>query len=302
MQVNKSLVIAIVAIAVLGSAIGWRMMGQGGGEDALDAAAQGDLPLFERLAAEAEADPSDPVKWQELGFALFSAGEFPRAADAYQKAVEAGPSSAVLWSALGEAQVMGSETDPLPASAVAAFEKALALDSKEPRARYFLAVKKDLGKDHEGAIADWLALLADTPPGAPWETSLVRTIQQVGAINQIEVESRIAEASSARNMLPPEAMAAAGAPPPRGPTPDQVAAAGALSPTQQQEMAEGMVARLATRLETQSDDVQGWIMLMRSYQNLGRTGEARRARDRAISANPAAKAQISEAAEALGIS
>lgn len=300
MQVNKSFVVAIAAIAVLGGAIGWRTIGQTSAENHLETIAQGDQSLFERLAAEAEADPSDSLKWQELGFALFTAEEFSRAADAYQKAVDADPDSAVLWAALGEAQVMGSETDPLPAAAVAAFEKAAALDSKEPRARYFLAVKKDLDKDHEGAIAAWLALLADTPPGAPWETNLVRTIQQVGAINQIEVEDRIAQASGTRNILPPEAMAAA-TQQQRGPTPEQVAAAGALSPTQQQEMAEGMVARLATRLESESDDVQGWLMLMRSYQQLGRTAEARRARDRAISANPAAKAQISDAAKTLGI-
>jgi len=62
-----------------------------------------------------------------------------------------------------------------------------------------------------------------------------------------------------------------------------------------------MVARLAARLENEPDDVNGWIMLMRSYQQLGQTGEARRSRDRAISANPQAKQQISEAAKALEI-
>ncbi len=163
-----------------------------------------------------------------------------------------------------------------------------------------MAVKRDLAKDHEGAISDWLALLADTPPGAPWETNLVRTIQQVGAINQIEVESRIAQAAGTRDLLPPEAMAS-GAQAQRGPSQEQMAAAAALSPSQQQEMAEGMVARLAARLENEPQDVAGWIMLMRSHQQLGRTGEARRTRDRAISANPQAQAQISEAAQTLGI-
>lgn len=36
------------------------------------------------------------------------------------------------------------------------------------------------------------------------------------------------------------------------------------------EQVEGMVARLAARLETQPDDVQGWRMLARSYETLGR--------------------------------
>src|SRR3546814_5738329 len=66
-------------------------------------------------------------------------------------------------------------------------------DLKEPRARYFLAVKKDLAGEHRGAIDDWFALLADTPQGAPWEPDLRRTIEQVGAIHKIEVKSRLAK-------------------------------------------------------------------------------------------------------------
>ncbi len=300
MQVNKSLIVALGALAVLGAAIGWRVMEQADDSPSAEIAGDESSPLFDRLRADAAADPDDPLKWQELGFALFTNGEFSEAAQAYEKAVEADEDSALLWAALGEARVMESETDPLPPAAVTAFEKAIALDGAEPRARYFLAVKKDLAQDHEGALNDWLALLADTPPGAPWETNLVRTIQQVGAINNIKVEERIAEAASTRDLLPAEAMASA-AQAPRGPTQQQMAAAAALSPTQQQEMAEGMVARLASRLETETDDVNGWIMLMRSYQQLGRTGEARRAKESAITANPEAQERISEAAQTLGI-
>ncbi len=300
MQVNKSLAVALGSLAVLGAAIGWRVMGQSGDASDTELVTEDGVPLLDRLEADARANPDDAVKWQELAFALFSAGEFDRAAQAYETATQIDAGSPTLWAALGEARVMASQTDPMPAAAVTAFEKALALDAGEPRARYFLAVRKDLSKDHAGAISDWLALLADTPPGAPWETNLVRTIQQVGAINQIEVESRIAEAAGTRDLLPAEAMAA-GAQAQRGPSQQQMAAAAALSPSQQQEMAEGMVARLAARLENEPDDVNGWIMLMRSYQQLGQTGEARRSRDRAISANPQAKQQISEAAKALEI-
>src|SRR3546814_10904696 len=78
----------------------------------------------------------------------------------------------------------------MPAAASEAFDKAIALDAKDPRARYFLAVRKDIGGDHRGAIDDWFALLADTPRGAPWEADLRRTIEQVGAIHKIEVAGR----------------------------------------------------------------------------------------------------------------
>src|SRR3546814_18677238 len=92
----------------------------------------------------------------------------------------------------GEARVMASDSEPMPAAASEAFDKAIALDAKDPRARYFLAVRKDIGGDHQGAIADWFALLSDTTRGAPWEADLRRTIEQVGANNKIEAAGRAA--------------------------------------------------------------------------------------------------------------
>lgn len=234
--------------------------------------------------------------WQQQGLALFEQGRFAEAADAYRRATDSDASSAVLWSSLGEALVMASERDPMPADAREAFRKAIALDSKDPRSRYFLAVEKDLGGDHEGAIADWLALLADTPKGAAWETDLRRTIEQVGQINAIDVASRIEAASSNRTAAPP---AMAGIP---GPSQEQLAAASSLRPAEQQEMAEGMVARLAARLESQPADVEGWIMLMRSYQTLGRSTQAKDALSSALAANPGDRARLQEAARTLGIS
>ena len=115
---------------------------------------------------------------------------------------------------------MASEHDPMPPAALDAFKRAVALDPKDPRARYFLAVEKDLKGDHQGAIADWLALLKDTPAGAPWDNDLQRTIEQVGKINKIEVAKQIAAATANR----PAAQPAGGMAIP-GPTQDQLAAA-----------------------------------------------------------------------------
>ena len=67
-------------------------------------------------------------------------------------------------------------------------------------------------------------------------------------------------------------------------------------------MAEGMVARLAARLAAEPGDVDGWIMLMRSYQTLGRTAEARAALARAVAANPPDRSRLEAAAQTLGVS
>ena len=285
---------AIAALAIAAGAIGYRLI-DGSGEDSADAAAQPGDPLAE-LERRAAAEPDNAGAWQELGFAYFELARFADAATAYERATAADPDSAVLWSSFGEALVMASERDPMPPQARQAFRKAIALDREDPRGRYFMAVEKDLAGDHGGAIADWLALLADTPPGAPWEADLRRTIEQVGRINAIEVEQRIAAAVADRPDAPP-AMAAI-----PGPSQEQLAAASSLRPAEQQQMAESMVARLAARLESEPRDIEGWIMLMRSYQTLGRTSEARAALARALAANPRDRARLESAAETLGVS
>jgi cytochrome c-type biogenesis protein CcmH len=282
---------ALAALTIAAGAIGYRMLDTS--DDAEDALTATD-PLTQ-LERRAEADPENAGAWQKLGFAYFELGRFAEAATACERATRADPDSAVLWSSLGEALVMASERDPMPPQARQAFRKAVALDREDPRGRYFMAVAKDLAGDHAGAVADWLALLADTPPGAPWEADLRRTIEQVGKINSIDVEQRVAAAIADR----PDSPSAVAAIP--GPSREQLAAASSLRPAEQQQMAESMVARLATRLENEPGDVDGWIMLMRSYQTLGRAAEARASLARAIGANPQHRARLEAAAETLGI-
>ncbi len=292
-------IIAVLALAILAAALGWRFFGQedGGILAGDDAPAAISTPLtLDELREVAEAAPDDPVAWQQLGFAYFSRDMFAEAAEAYDRATQIEPESAELWAALGESLVYSSEEDPMPSAALVVFRRAVSIDPGNPRARYFLAVEKDLSGNHEGAIADWLSLLADTPPLAPWESNLVRTIEQVGELHDIDVADRIETASSARNILPMQPGMTV-----PGPTTEQMAAAASLSPGQQQDMAEDMVARLAARLEQDPQNVDGWIMLMRSYNTLGRTGQARDALERAIATNPQSERQLRSAAQALGL-
>lgn len=293
---RKGALVALAAAVLLAGAVTWRLL-DSTATDSPDgepvAAAPQTLDDLRRLA---EQSPDDAVAWQQLGLAYFEQNMFAEAAEAYERATGIEPDSAVLWSALGEARVMASQDDPMPAPALDAFRRAVGIDSGDPRARYFLAVSKDLADDHEGAIADWLALLADTPVGAPWENDLIRTITQVGQREGIDLASRVEQAQATRNILPVEV--ARGVP---GPTAEQLAAASSIRPSDQQEMAEDMVARLAARLEDNPANVDGWIMLMRSYRTLGRDAEAQAAYRDALAANPAAAETLRQAAATLGI-
>ncbi|MGB5086318.1 MAG: c-type cytochrome biogenesis protein CcmI, partial [Methylocystis silviterrae] len=46
---------------------------------------------------------------------------------------------------------------------------------------------------------------------------------------------------------------------------------------QRQEMIRGMVDRLASRLESKGDDVEGWLKLIRAYSVLAETEKAKKA-------------------------
>ena len=293
-RIGKGGVIAAGAMAIAAGAIGYRLYD----DRPTEVSAQPPADPIAALESDARTSPGDSGAWQRLGLAYFDAGRFAEAAEAYAKAAAAAPKSAALWSSLGEALVMASARDPMPPRAREAFARAIALDAKDPRARYFLAVAKDLAGDHRGAIAAWLALLADTPPGAPWEADLIRTIEQVGKINRIEVASRIAAANADRPAAAPSHPAFDAIP---GPSPEQLAAAGGIPPGEQRAMAEGMVARLEGRLKNDPSNVEGWMMLMRSRKTLGQDAAAAEALADAVAANPARRAQLEQAAGQLGI-
>lgn len=286
-----------LAVIALGFAIGYAIKRQSPktANEAQSIVAPAGQDPFAPLEARTRENPGDGSAWLALGAAYFDAGRFADAVTAFDKAAQVDPGKAVTWSSLGEARVMASERDPMPAEAAAAFRRAVTIDPKDPRARYFLAVGKDLTGDHKGAVDDWLALLADTPPGAPWESDLRRTIEQVARINKIDVAPRMASVSQPAPQLP---VAARGIP---GPTAEDLRAASAIPPGEQRQMAEGMVARLEAKLQTNPANLDGWAMLMRSRMTLGQPEKASGALKAAIAANPAQAARLRQEAGLLGV-
>ena len=252
------------------------------------------------LEARVAANPQDVDAWTQLGQLRFDGEDYPGAVTAYRRATEIAPAVAGYWSALGEALVMASPRGgpPMPADALAAFNRAVDLDAEDPRSRYFLAVAKDIDGDHEGAITDWLALLADTPQGAPWEADLRRTIEQVGAREQIAVASRIA-AIRQPTLTPDQLPVAAQAIP--GPNRQQMQDAAQLPKGQQDMMIQGMVDSLQTKLQQNPQQPDRWIMLMRSRMTLGESAKAAEALQAAIRANPGDEPRLRAQARLLGV-
>ncbi|MCA1748866.1 MAG: tetratricopeptide repeat protein, partial [Sphingomonadales bacterium] len=278
--------IALIAAAVIATvSIGYAAM-RGDGPGAAESGAPGGLPATAEDGAAAPAiadleallaeDPENERGWAALGFAYYEAGRYADAAEAYGRASALNPTLASHHSARGEALALASE-DEFPAAASQALRRAIELDPDDPRARYFLAVEKDMAGDHAGAIDDWIALLEDTPPGAPWEANLRRLIPQVAAEHEIDVGDRIPPPGNVPGSDAP-AVATQGIP---GPSPQQMREARQLPQGQQDAMITQMVEGLDRRLTQNPDDADGWIMLMRSRMQLGQTAQASRAWRRA---------------------
>lgn len=297
---NLNKLILLAAAGLLAAAVGytaWRDS-DSGAADSVATAMDGPSGQLAALEARTRSDPDSAEAWTALGQAHFDLEDYPAAAAAFEKAVALTPESAGLWSALGEARAYSSKLGELPPAALEAFEKAIALNPKDPRARYFMAVKKDVAGDHQGAIDDWFALLADTPQGAPWEADLRRTIEQVGAIHGIEVAGRLAQ-TQPRAPTAQEMPVAARAIP--GPSRADMEAASQLPKGQQDAMIEGMVSSLEAKLKADPKDVDRWIMLMRSRMTLGETAKAGQALKDGIAANPGAEARLRGQAKLLAV-
>ena len=202
-------VLAFVAVGVSA----WRSRAPEPVATAAAPAPQGDpAQLIAGLEARLRANPNDGQGWRNLGWSFFQAERFAEAASAYQKAAALMPGDAAILSSLGEALTLAGP-GTVPFDAQAAFKRALAIDPKDPRSRYFLAVADDIAGRHAQAIDGWFAILVNSSPTDPWYGSVRQAIEQVAAKHKIDVSARFATLKSAA----PASPAAAGIP---GPSPE----------------------------------------------------------------------------------
>jgi cytochrome c-type biogenesis protein CcmH len=238
-------------------------------------------------------DPDNHEGWHMLGLLQRDAGNVAEAERAFRRAMQLAPNNAEYVAYTAEMLFIQQGRNVTP-EAERLMRRALELEPGNPQARYYLATLKDMRGDHRGAINDLAALLREAPAGAPWEPQ-VR-----------EAATRINQANNLNAQLPPPSQparstATAAIP---GPTREQLAAASAIPPSQQNEMVRGMVEGLANRLRTNPRDEQGWVRLMRSRMVLQQPDQARDALRSALAAfasDSAAQGRLRQAAGELGV-
>jgi cytochrome c-type biogenesis protein CcmH len=233
--------------------------------------------LIAQVERHLTSHPDDGRGWEVIAPIYLRLGRFDDAVNARRNALRVNGSTAERLAALGEALVLAAN-GVVTAEAKREFEGALALDGKDVLARYFLGLAAEQDGDNARAAATWRALLADSPPSAPWvgfvNSALARVEPGLGSVVQ------------------------------KGPGEQQIAAASELSSDQRNTMIRGMVERLAERLRQDGSDVDGWQRLVRSYVVLGEPDKARAAvadARRALASDPGKLQRLDDFVKGLGI-
>lgn len=266
-----------------------------------------------KLTAHLQAHPDDVESWLLLARSDVDLSRYQDAVDAYRHAVDLSGRKPEIVGDWGEAQVLAAG-GIVTAEAKQAFEAALADKDSAPRSRYYLAQAKAQAGDAKGALQDWVDLEAESPADADWLPLLRRRIAEAAQTAGVDQATLKTSAGAPRKSPPPEPKVAAN--PPAGPSPTpttspgeanmpstaQVAetakATAGMSEKDRQAMIEGMVDKLATRLQQNPDDGDGWLRLGRAYMVLDKPDKAVDAYAHAAKLKPddiAVKQQYAEA-------
>jgi cytochrome c-type biogenesis protein CcmH len=202
-------------------------------------------------------------------------GDWQKAGSAYRRAIDLGLTKPDVFAGYGEMLVLAAD-GIVPPAAHDAFIQALAADPKNEVARYYLALADGQAGDEKRAIGRWLALAADIPDDSPMRESIARGIAEAAKEGGLP-------APALPKGAPPQQDAAETQP---GPNQDQMAAAAQMPEGQRNEMIRGMVAQLAAHLQSQPNDLEGWLRLGRSYAVLGETDKSVDAFEHAATLKP----------------
>ncbi len=220
-----------------------------------------------------EKNPTDGRGWNVLAPVLMKLGRFDDAVRAYRNSITYNGDSATRRSDLGEAMAAAAN-GVITVDAKSEFERALALDAQDVKARYFIALAAQQDGRTKEAGDLWRAMLATAPQDAPWKQLVQQELARLDGVSAPQI-------------------------------PDEtIANANGMAADDRATMIRGMVDRLATRLKSDGDDVEGWLRLVRAYMVLGETEKAKTAladARQAVAKNPERLRQLNDGLKSLGL-
>jgi len=220
----------------------------------------GYIALVERLR-EAVAQRPDELQGQQfLAQSEARLGNYAAARAAQSAVIRLKGDTASASDFVTMAQMYITEADGyVSPEAEAALRRALKADRTDPVARYFLGQMWLQNDRPDRAFSLWSQLLSQGPEAAPWIAPIRQSIEDIAWLAGVEYTPPAPRETAAD--LP-------------GPSVQEIESAGEMSPAERQEMIEGMVQRLNTRLATEGGTPDEWARLISAYGALGDTGRA----------------------------
>ncbi|WP_158047689.1 c-type cytochrome biogenesis protein CcmI [Skermanella pratensis] len=251
------------------------------------------MQAIAKLEQHLKEEPGDLQGWLLIAQTYTRMGRFEDSAEAYRNAVgvSQGKDTGIL-SSYAEAMTAANQ-GMVPEEAVRTFDAVLQADPRDARARYYLALARAQAGDLRGALDRWVALAAESPADAPWLATVRQRISDTAS--QLGVDA----ATVIPQPLPPSQAQAAPTPGAPGPTREQMAGAADMTPEQRDTMIRSMVDGLASRLNDNPDDADGWLRLGRAYRVLGERDKATEALASGVKAAPGRVDLLTAYADAL---
>jgi cytochrome c-type biogenesis protein CcmH len=222
-----------------------------------------------------EQNPEDGKTWEALANVYMRLNRYDDAVKASRNALRLLGNSAERQGNLGIA-LTAAANGMVTEDAKEAFDRALALNPGDTASGYFIGLAAEQDGRREEAVKIWSELSARVSAEAPIAQLLRRSLARVG------VETTA----------------------PAGPTAQDMEAAVGMDPQARSEMIRGMVARLADRLKTEGNDIEGWLRLVRAYMVLGDREKAIAAASdarQALAGDPEKLRRIDDLVKGLGL-
>lgn len=224
--------------------------------------------LVERLRETVKTRPDDLQGHVLLAQNEANLGNYAAAARAQGKVVELLGANATAQDYINHADMLvvaaGGYVSP---EAEAVLSRALSLEPTNGTARYYMGLMLAQTGRPDTGFRIWDQLLREGPADALWIEPIMAQIEDLS--RRAGVNYQLPEIGAGREPL-------------RGPSSEDIEAAGELSPSERMEMIQSMVDGLSQRLATEGGPAEEWAQLITALGVLERTAQARAVYENAV--------------------
>jgi cytochrome c-type biogenesis protein CcmH len=144
--------------------------------------------MIAKLTSHLATSPEDLQGWRALGWAQMQTGRTAEGVKALARAAELAPKDASVLSMYGEALVREADGKVTP-QALAVFERVIAVEPADPRARYYKGLQLMQDGKLKEAFEIWVVVIKESPPDAEWLPSIREQTRELAVKINVDPKS-----------------------------------------------------------------------------------------------------------------